>query len=232
MEGSLFMGRKGKHSQEEIMQYVKEILDGEISVNAQSVKTGIGYTTLRRWITNYQSLGASAFCQTGFARRSAAEKRSAVIDYLSGEGSLTDICKKYKIKSDSVLRKWIAKYNGHEELKSTNSSGGQIMTKGRKTTRDERVKIVEDCIANNNNYNETAEKYQVSYQQVYTWVHKYQDKGVEALEDRRGKRKDEDSMTELEKLKAENRLLKAEKKQQQMELDFLKKLEEIERRRY
>ena len=106
------------------------------------------------------------------------------------------------------------------------------MTKGRKTTRDERVKIVEDCIANNNNYNETAEKYQVSYQQVYTWVHKYQDKGVEALEDRRGKRKDEDSMTELEKLKAENRLLKAEKKQQQMELDFLKKLEEIERRRY
>lgn len=106
------------------------------------------------------------------------------------------------------------------------------MTKGRKTTRDERIKIVEDCIANNNNYNETAEKYKVSYQQVYTWVHKYQENGVEALEDRRGKRKDEDSMTELEKLKAENRLLKAEKKQLQIELDFLKKLEEIERRRY
>ena len=37
-------------------------------------------------------------------------------------------------------------------------------------------------------------------------------------------------MNELERLKAENRLLKAEQKRQQMEIDLLKKLEEIERR--
>ena len=37
-------------------------------------------------------------------------------------------------------------------------------------------------------------------------------------------------MSELEKLQVENRLLKAEKKRQQMEIDLLKKLEEIERR--
>lgn len=37
-------------------------------------------------------------------------------------------------------------------------------------------------------------------------------------------------MTELEKLRAENKLLKAQNKRQEMEMAFLKKLGEIERR--
>ena len=37
-------------------------------------------------------------------------------------------------------------------------------------------------------------------------------------------------LSDIEKLKAENRLLKAQTQQQQMEIDFLKKLDEIERR--
>lgn len=37
------------------------------------------------------------------------------------------------------------------------------MTKGRKTTFDERVEIVQYCIAHEHNYAKTAEKYQVSY---------------------------------------------------------------------
>lgn len=60
---------------------------------------------------------------------------------------------------------------------------------------------------------------------------KYEDGGVDALQDRRGKRKSEDMMSELERLRAEVKLLKAEKKRAEMEASFLKKLEEIERRR-
>ncbi len=37
-------------------------------------------------------------------------------------------------------------------------------------------------------------------------------------------------MNEVEKLRVENKLLKAEKEQAEMALSFLKKLEEIERR--
>ena len=48
--------------------------------------------------------------------------------------------------------------------------------------------------------------------------------------DGRGRNKSEDELSELEKLKAEIRILKSEKKRQQMEIDLLKKLEEIERR--
>lgn len=66
-------------------------------------------------------------------------KEQAVMDYLSGYGSLYDICMKYKIMSATQLRNWIKKYNSHEELKI---SGTVVMTKGRKTTFDERLEIV------------------------------------------------------------------------------------------
>ena len=81
-------------------------------------------------------------------------------------------------------------------------------------------------------YAQTAEKYQVSYQQIYHWIRKYQSNGVESLVDKRGKRKTESEMSELEKLRAENRLLQAEKRKAELEIAFLKKLDEIERRRF
>lgn len=62
-------------------------------------------------------------------------------------------------------------------------------------------------------------------------MRKYEAQGVEALADRRGRTKPEEEMTALEKLRAENRLLKAQNKRQEMEMAFLKKLEEVERMR-
>ena len=106
------------------------------------------------------------------------------------------------------------------------------MTKGRKTTYDERIEIIQYCIEHQNNYNETAVKYKVSYQQVYSWMKKYQTKGIEGLLDKRGKNKAATEMTELEKLRAENKILKAQNRRQELELVFLKKLDEIERRRF
>ena len=142
-----------------------------------------------------------------------------------------DICKKYKIHSTTQLRRWIKKYNGHEELKVSGTGGLTIMTKGRKTSFEERIEIVEYCIAHDHNYTATAEKYEISYQQARNYTVKYEDGGVDALQDRRGKRKSENMMSELERLRAEVKLLKAEKKRAEMEASFLKKLDEIERRR-
>ena len=105
------------------------------------------------------------------------------------------------------------------------------MTKGRKTTFDERVEIVTSCIENEMNYAVTAKSYQVSYQQVYQWVKKYESKGVDGLLDKRGRKKPENERSELDKLRAENRLLQAEKRRMELENAFLKKLVEIERGR-
>lgn len=82
--------------------------------------------------------------------------------------------------------------------------------------------IVEDCIGVGCDYASTANKYGCSYGQVYFWVNKYKEKGVEGLYDRRGKAKDESQLSELDRLKAENQLLKAKSQQQQMEIEFLK----------
>lgn len=71
----------------------------------------------------------------------------------------------------------------------------------------------------------------MSYQQARSYTLKYKEKGVEGLQDRRSRRKPESEMSELEKLRAENRVLRAEKEHAEMEAVFLKKLAEIERRR-
>ena len=87
------------------------------------------------------------------------------------------------------------------------------------------------CIAHDHNYAETAAKYSISYQQARNYTVKYEAGGVEALRDRRGRVKPMDELSELEKLRAENKILRAEKERAEMEVSFLKKLDEIERRR-
>ena len=104
------------------------------------------------------------------------------------------------------------------------------MTKARKTTFDERIEIVKFCIANSKNYGMTMDKFNVSYQQIYLWVRKYEEKGVDGLLDRRGKAKPENELTELDRLKAENKMLAAKNQELQMEIDIIKKLKEVERR--
>ena len=162
---------------------------------------------------------------------SAELKYQAVSDYLSGKGSLREICRKYKIRSTRQLRNWIKMYNSHRELRPSRGRGSDIyMTKGRNTTYEERVEIVSYCIEHGNDYTAAIEKYGVSYQQIYSWVRKYNEKGAEGLVDKRGKRKPESEMTELEKLRAENRVLEARNKRLELECAVLKKLEEIEGR--
>lgn len=107
-----------------------------------------------------------------------------------------------------------------------------VNIKGRKTTCEERINIVEYCIKNHNNYAGAALKYQISYQQVYQWVRKFKEKGIDGLQDNRGRTKPVDEMTELERLRSENRLLHAENKRMELENEFLKKLDEIEGRRF
>ncbi len=63
------------------------------------------------------------------------------------------------------------------------------MKQGRETTFEERVQIVRECIAIGKNYGEIALKYQVSYQQVRTWTLRFEQMGEAGLQDRRGRRK-------------------------------------------
>ena len=193
---------------------------------------GIAQQSLKDWIRLYETFGMEGLKTVSSATNYSREtKQAAVQEYLAHKLPVKEILKKYQIRSETQLRKWIKKYNGHEELKASRTGGTTVMTKGRKTTFDERVEIVQYCIAHDHNYAETAGKYDVSYQQARNYTIKYEAGGVEALQDRRGRAKPQDEMSELERLRAENRLLRAEKERAEMEVSFLKKLDEIERRR-
>lgn len=220
-----------KITAEDKIYYCEQYLAGKMTQGQIAEAANVKKSSVYKWIIKYESMGADAFLATGHKRYSAELKLLAVNDYLSGTDSMYGICRKYGIHSHTQLSRWILKYNNLEELKASGTGGHTIMTKGRKTTFNERIEIVQYCIAHDHNYAETAIKYQVSYQQARSYTVKYKSGGVEALQDNRGKRKSEDQMSELERLRAENKILKAEKEQAQMEMLFLKKLEEIERRR-
>ena len=98
----------------------------------------------------------------------------------------------------------------------------------KKTTKEEREEIVRYCLEHGKDYKGTAAKYEVSYSQVYQWVRHYEEQGEAGLEDRRGKRKSDDEVDKLERLRRENLRLKAElQKSERLNL-LLKKVKEFE----
>lgn len=101
--------------------------------------------------------------------------------------------------------------------------------KSRKTTQEEKMEIVKYCLNQGLSYKETAEKYQVSYNNVYSWVQKYKTHGPNGLVDGRGRRKPEKIQTEEEKLRTKIAALEARNEYLETENAALKKLEEVER---
>lgn len=105
------------------------------------------------------------------------------------------------------------------------------MKKARSTTQEERLQIVKECLESGRNYGEMALKYNVSYQQVRTWTLRFEELGEAGLEDRRGKRKkDQTPRTELEAAQIEIKRLKHKLYLAERENRLLKKLDEVVRR--
>lgn len=227
------MAQKQKLRSEEKVRIVKKYLAGTVSINSAAREVGVNWETVQRWVMQYEAEGAAAFQPT---RRnhmySPEEKLQAVREYLSGEGSLAEVSKKYGLRDKKLLRDWLRVYHVHGDFNSRkNSGGGSYMKQGRETTQEERVQIVKDCLASGKNYGKMALKYKVSYQQVRTWTLRFEEMGESGLEDRRGRRKkDQVPRTELEKAQIEIEQLKHKLYLAEMERDLLKKLDEIERR--
>ena len=99
----------------------------------------------------------------------------------------------------------------------------------RKTTFEERKEIVDYCINHNRDYKNTAAKYDVSYNQAYSWVKKYTANGESGLTDKRGRHKADDEVDELERLRRENLRLKRQLEEKDMAVELLKKAKEFER---
>lgn len=227
------MSGKTKVGPAEKAKIVQDCLKEKCGTQEAGRRIGVDSETIRLWIARYRAEGIEAFLPHDKYRVYPPEtKQQAVQDYLSGKGSLLDICKSYKIRSKHQLSSWIKMYTAHGDIHSVKQSeGGSYMKQGRETTQEERIQIAKDCIASGKNYGEMALKHQVSYQQVRTWTLRFEQLGEAGLEDRRGKRKkDQQPRTELEQAQIEIEQLKHENYLLAMERDLLKKLDEMERR--
>ena len=225
------MSKRKRIQAEEKIRIAKACTNGTIGMNAAADQLGVHQSVVDDWVRLYQTEGIESLLPRKENRRyDPMLKERAVKDYLSGRGSIREICKIYKIRSTHQLRSWIKVYNGHKDFKK--QTGGSRMTKGRETTQAERIAVAKACIANGKNYGEIAIAYNVSYQQARSWTLKYIEGGESALEDRRGQRKkDQQPRTELEHAQIEIEQLKHKLKMLEVENHLLKKLEEIERRR-
>ncbi len=197
----------------------------------------LGYTSKKgypgcfeSWVALYRVDGESAFYKLAGNRSYTKEFKMMVVEeYLHGSGSLVDLCIKYHISSDSILRRWISLYNAYRKLMDYNPKREVYMAEARrKTSIEERKKIVTYCIEHNRDYKSTAALYDVSYSQLYSWVKKYDATGEDGLTDKRGRHKTEDEVDELERLRRENLRLKRQLEEKDMVVELLKKVKEFE----
>lgn len=228
------MGRKAKYTYEQKLKACTEYLSGKKSTSqiVQELQMGKqGKVKVVLWAKMYRAYGAESLKdKTRNSKYTKEFKQKVVEEYLAGKGSLHELVIKYGIRSDSQIRQWISKYNRNEELKDYDPHPEVYMAIRKRTTLEERKEIVEYCLGKNKDYKGTAERYGCSYSQVYQWVRNYEKSGITSLEDRRGKRKQEEELSDLEKAERRIRQLEQELLLTQRENELLKKVGEYERR--
>ena len=224
------MTRKAKYSAEEKISILNELTYS--STKEVTRKYAINKSTISTWRLLYKYQGIDGLRSDHHNRSYSREfKLSLVQQYQESTDSLEVFAIKNGLKSITQLSKWIIQYN-ESKLKAYTPRKRDSIMPGRKTTFEERLSIIEELIKHDINYNWAADKYHVSYQQVYGWYQKYRKSGndPQSLRDRRGKAKSKDKWTEIDQLKAENRLLKAQLLRQEMEDTYAKKVMEIRNR--
>ncbi len=227
------MSKMNQYDASEKLSIIQELELGQTTLLNVAQKYDICITTLVKWRHCYELYGYEGLkIRTHYQRYSAELKLQAVEDYLSGNYSQYQIIDKYKIASRTQLRRWINKYNSHSSLKSYDNGGAHAMAKGRSTNWKERINIVIYCISHNHDYQSTSKNYQVSYQQVYQWVKKYEDGGEDALKDGRGRKKAPEELSEADRQKLVMKKLEYENERLRAENALLKKLQELEGGRF
>lgn len=159
---------RSRYTAEERVRAATEYLLGRRSAKEIGKDLNVDPRTLRDWARLLSESGEAIFIEKKRNQRySAALKRQAVEEYISGGGSILSICIKYGIHSKCTLNNWIKQYNSNMKLTDYDPKPEVYMaTARRKTTIDERREIVEYCLSHDKDYKGAADKYDVSYSQV------------------------------------------------------------------
>lgn len=229
------MGRKPKLSKEIKVKACEAYMNNRGSFISIAKAYGVNKESVRRWYYSYLDHGPNVF---NYSARNSSYTKEFKLDiikqYLSGEYSTTDLQVKYGINV-GLISKWVRNYYNGIENKNYNPKGEVYTMESRRTTFEERLEIVKWVIDNNMNYKGAADKYQIKYALVYQWVQKYKKDGVKGLEHKKRGPKaksiiDEDSLSEIEKLKLELDKERKLREHAELTVEILKKKEEFEKK--
>lgn len=221
-----------KHSVEELEQYIHRYLEEGLSYQelCQTYGLKLSHSLFREKVLKYQNHGRQGIQSRVKNNHYSREFKLTVVNEYFVEGlSIHELTRKYNIASRSTVRNWLIKYTRGEAIETYSPKPEVYTMKSRKTSHAEKIEIVRDCLTNNLSYKETAEKYQVSYPNVYSWTQKYRKHGPDGLFDGRGRGKPKTIQTEAEKMRAKYAVLKARNEYLETENAALKKLKEVER---
>ena len=235
LKGNFFMSRKTKYTAEQklwaVHQYLNHMMSASSIASALNM-SATGRNLIFTWARQYKCNGVDAFKARPSNSSYTKEFKELVCqEYLSGQGGLKTLATRHGIPSDSIVFNWVKKYTKKtNELKDYTPQPEVYMAPRKKTTLEERRKIVAWYYAHGCSYKETAAHFECSYSQVRDWVIKFNEQGEEGLLDRRGKRVPKEELDENEQLRRELKRLQAINRHLEMENELLKKAEATERR--
>lgn len=199
---------------------------GEGSLRGLASQFSLSKGAIEKLVFKYRNFGAESLrMQKQNNSYSKSFKNKMIEAYKSGEGSYSEIATKYKMTNPSLIARWVLGYNN---IKTSHGRSGGVNIMARKTTLEERIEIIQYLMKHELDYNETAVKFKVSYQQVYTWYKKYQAFSIEGLNDKRGQKKQPEALSELEQLRRENERLKKALYLSEAAKEVFKKKQELE----
>ena len=219
---------RSKLSVQEKVDLILEFKKSHSSLRAFAIKNNVDQKAFCRWIRFFDRDGIDGLKERTRKKKYSYEFKLQVIrDYLEGKGSFGTLAVKYNLRTAAQVSDWLFKYNNGKLLANSSSRKKEsIMTS--KTTFEKRIEIVEYVVKDKHSYNEAAERFSVSYQQVRSWVLKANSNGYEALRDGRGHRKADEDLTDLDKANLKIRQLESQLKDQIVIEEFVKKLQELQ----
>ena len=210
------MSNKVKFTPDQKMFLVLKFRELNISLSAFCRLYNVERTAIHRWSIKYDNESLKGLEEIKKPTQYSSHTLiHAVEDYLTGNFSMLQIVKKYNLSGDSVLTQWLKWYN----TPKWNLKVGEFMAR-EKISKDKKLELVLQYIHKIKPDKEIIEENNITKRQLRYWAEKYKQLGIEALEDKRGIRKNERELSKEEFLIRENKRLKAE-------LLLIKKLKEL-----
>jgi transposase len=153
-------------------------------------------------------------------------REKVVYEYLNGGGGTQELANKYGIGSHQTILDWVNRY------KKYGDNAFKVRSPKSDYNGNFKLEVLEWMRSNRASLPETALHFNISTPStIWSWQRKYEEKGVEALFNRRGRPKDmttndkskqgkKQESSELERLQRENLMLRIEN-------EYLKKLKAL-----